>query len=42
LSFWHILQTVEAKYVSAVIGLSLGNWMKYLLDKRFVFSRRMT
>ena len=40
LSAWHIFQTVEAKYAGAVIGLSLGNWIKYLLDKRYVFGVR--
>ena len=37
LSFWHAFHTVEAKYVGAVLGLSFGNWIKYLLDKRYVF-----
>jgi putative flippase GtrA len=36
---WYVWQTVEAKYAGAAIGLSLGNWIKYLLDKYFVFSR---
>lgn len=39
LSFWHIWQTMEAKYVGAAIGLSLGNWIKYLLDRHYVFPR---
>jgi putative flippase GtrA len=39
LSFWHIWQTAEAKYIGAAIGLSLGNWIKYLLDKQYVFAR---
>lgn len=37
---WHIWQTSEAKYAGAVVGLSLGNWIKYLLDKHYVFGRR--
>jgi putative flippase GtrA len=40
LSFWHIWQTMEAKYVGAAVGLSLGNWIKYLLDRHYVFPRR--
>jgi putative flippase GtrA len=39
LSFWHVGHTVEAKYLGAVLGLSLGNWIKYVLDKRYVFPR---
>jgi putative flippase GtrA len=37
LGFWYSLQTAEAKYVGAAIGLSLGNWIKYHLSKRYVF-----
>jgi putative flippase GtrA len=39
LTFWRVGHTVEAKYLGAVIGLSLGNWIKYALDKRYVFPR---
>jgi putative flippase GtrA len=39
LSFWRIWQTVEAKYLGAVLGLALGNWIKYLLDRHYVFPR---
>lgn len=39
LGFWHVGGTAEAKYLGAVIGLGLGNWIKYLFDKRFVFAR---
>ncbi len=35
---WHLGGTAEAKYVGAIIGLTLGNWIKYLLDKQFVFA----
>ncbi len=35
-----IWQTTTAKYVGAAIGLSLGNWIKYLLDKHYVFRRK--
>lgn len=40
LSAWHVWQTTTAKYIGAIVGLSLGNWIKYLLDKRFVFGRQ--
>jgi len=39
LSFWYVGHTVEAKYVGAGLGLALGNWIKYLLDKHYVFPR---
>lgn len=39
LSFWYLWNTVEAKYIGAVLGLSVGNWLKYLLDRTWVFSR---
>jgi len=32
-----LFHTTEAKYTGAVVGLSLGNWIKYLLDKHYVF-----
>jgi putative flippase GtrA len=41
LGAWHIWQTVEAKYIGAVIGLSLGSWIKYLLDKQYAFPKAM-
>lgn len=31
--------TTSAKYIGAVIGLSLGNWIKYFLDKHYVFGK---
>src|SRR5260370_37364379 len=40
LSFWYSWHTAEAKYFGAAFGLSLGNWMKYLLSKRYVFRAR--
>ncbi|NJO53489.1 MAG: GtrA family protein [Bacteroidales bacterium] len=42
LSFWHIWGTDEAKYIGAAIGLVIGYWMKFLLDKKLVFSRNDT
>lgn len=37
LSFHYIFHSENAKYVGAVIGLSIGYITKYQLDKRFVF-----
>jgi putative flippase GtrA len=39
LGFWHMLGTSQGKYLGAVIGLALGNWIKYLLDRHYVFPR---
>jgi putative flippase GtrA len=39
--FNHIFQTKEMRYVGAVIGLGLGYWVKYNLDKRYVFRAGM-
>jgi len=39
LGAWHIWQTVTAKYIGAAIGLALGNWIKYTLDKHYVFPK---
>jgi putative flippase GtrA len=45
LLFWGIeiafdafLRRQEAKYIGAAIGLSIGYWLKYHLDKRMVFT----
>jgi putative flippase GtrA len=40
LSFWYVFATAGAKYAGAALGLSLGNWLKYLLDRTWVFPRR--
>lgn len=37
LGFWIAFGTATAKYTGAVIGLSLGNYAKYRLDRRYVF-----
>jgi putative flippase GtrA len=37
LGFWYSLQTAEAKYIGATIGLTLANWIKFHLSKRYVF-----
>ncbi len=36
-SFNRVFETREMRYVGALIGLGLGYWAKYHLDKRFVF-----
>lgn len=38
-SFDWIFKTESARYVGAIIGLSIGYYTKYRLDKRFVFNR---
>ena len=40
LSFNYFFANVYAKYVGALIGLSIGYVTKYNLDKRFVFNER--
>ena len=40
--FNHIFQTKEMRYLGALIGLGLGYWAKYNLDKRFVFHTRVS
>lgn len=40
LGFEFIFETRLMRYVGAVLGLSIGYWVKYQLDKRFVFVRR--
>lgn len=37
IGFDHIFKDENAKYLGAVIGLSIGYAVKYSLDKRFVF-----
>jgi putative flippase GtrA len=41
LSFEWIFATRQARYLGAVIGLSIGYLLKYQLDKRYVFSDRV-
>jgi putative flippase GtrA len=40
LAAWQLWQTTAAKYAGAALGLSVGNWLKYVLDKHFVFQRK--
>lgn len=35
--FHYYFETKEMRYLGGVIGLVIGYWMKYHLDKRFVF-----
>ncbi len=37
LAFWYTFHTTTMRYVGGVIGLAIGYWAKYRLDKRFVF-----
>jgi len=37
IAFDHLSQDPNAKYLGAVIGLSIGYVIKYILDKKFVF-----
>ena len=37
MAFYYLLPNPNAKYIGAVIGLSIGYIIKYFLDKRFVF-----
>jgi putative flippase GtrA len=41
LGAWHLWGTLEAKYAGAALGLALGNWVKYILDKHWVFGRKL-
>jgi putative flippase GtrA len=38
-AFDRAFQTKVARYFGAVVGLAIGYWLKYQLDKRFVFRR---
>jgi putative flippase GtrA len=40
LGAWTTWRTPEAKYAGAVVGLALGNWIKYRLDKHYVFGAK--
>ena len=41
LGFDFAFNTKPMRYLGAVIGLALGYWIKYRLDKRFVFTERV-
>lgn len=36
---WLAWQTQSAREIGAIAGLSIGYWVKYRLDRRFVFAR---
>jgi len=38
IGFDYFFQTRPMRYAGALLGLSLGYWIKYRLDKRFVFT----
>jgi len=38
-AFQHIFATKEMRFLGGAIGLAIGYWTKYHLDKRFVFGR---
>ncbi len=40
--FDYYFQTKEMRYFGGVIGLAIGYWIKYHLDKKFVFKSRVT
>ncbi len=42
LTFDYLFGSKEARYLGAVLGLSCGYYLKYQLDKRFVFTRRLS
>lgn len=37
LAFWYAFHSTGMRYLGGVIGLAIGYWAKYRLDKRFVF-----
>ena len=38
LGAYHVFHAQAARYVGGAVGLALGYWLKYQLDKRLVFS----
>ena len=38
-SFWYATGSHAWKYVGGALGLGIGNFVKYRLDRRFVFNR---
>ena len=39
MAFDYAFRTIPMRYTGAVIWLNIGYWMKYQLDKRFVFRK---
>jgi len=40
IGFNYIFTNPQAKYVGAIVGLSIGYIIKYFLDKKFVFTEK--
>ncbi len=40
-AFHHMFQTDVMRYVGGALGLTLGSYIKYHLDKRFVFKQEL-
>lgn len=40
--FHHLFESKEMRYLGGVIGLAIGYYAKYLLDRRFVFPQAST
>jgi putative flippase GtrA len=40
--FHHLFESKEMRYLGGVIGLAIGYFAKYLLDRRFVFPKEPT
>jgi putative flippase GtrA len=38
LTFWYMFKTPEAKYIGGALGLAIGNSLKYILDRNWVFN----
>jgi len=38
-SFYILFESDSAKYIGAIIGLTIGYTLKYILDKKFVFKK---
>ena len=41
-SFDYLFDTKALRYIGAIIGLSIGYYLKYRLDKKFVFAEHRT
>ena len=41
-SFWLVFATKEMRYIGATLGLAVGYFVKFNLDKRFVFSKHIS
>jgi len=41
IAFDYLFGSKEARYIGAILGLSCGYYLKYQLDKRFVFTKKI-